>query len=176
MVPIESRGKGRDRTMATSLQRGASAFQSRLPDTRRVRGKDQGARRSVPAGDGPECCDMWGLRAPPRRITAPQGAIASSSKRSGRLKLKVVRRKWAGHDPGKYGLMGSSRNHKRSISTTCLNACRSKNAYTGTAVSRRGRLLHLGACRLTMSAIWPRRGPGHARADDAWCDRGAVTR
>src|SRR5665648_4921 len=82
--------------MATSLQRGASAFQSRLPDTRRVRGKDQGARRSVPAGDGPDRCGMWGLRAPARRITVPQGAITSSSKRSGRLKLKVVRRKWAG--------------------------------------------------------------------------------
>jgi len=49
-------------------------FEPRLPHAGRVRGEDRGARRSVAAGNGPDRCGMWGLRAPTRCITVPQGA------------------------------------------------------------------------------------------------------
>ena len=41
-------------------------------------------------------CGIWGLRAPARCSTAPQGASGTTSKGS-RLKLKLVRRNRAGH-------------------------------------------------------------------------------
>ena len=51
---------------------------------------------SVHAGNGPGRCGIWGLRAPARCSTAPQGASGTTSKGS-RLKLKLVRRNRAGH-------------------------------------------------------------------------------
>jgi hypothetical protein len=47
------------------------------------------------SGDGADRCGMWSLRAPPRRITVPQGAEKGRN-RGGRLKLSVVRKNWAG--------------------------------------------------------------------------------
>ena len=74
MVPLAGRGEGGDRELAAALQRGAAAFEPRLSHAGRVRGEDREARRSVAAGNGAERCGMWGLRAPPRCTTAPQGA------------------------------------------------------------------------------------------------------
>ena len=51
---------------------------------------------SVHAGNGPGRCGTWGLRAPARCSTAPQGASGTTSKGC-RLKLKLVRRNRAGH-------------------------------------------------------------------------------
>src|SRR5262249_17358766 len=50
----------------------------------------EAARRTVHAGNGSNRCGMWGLRAPTRCITVPQGA------REARGKLSVNRRTWAG--------------------------------------------------------------------------------
>ena len=47
-------------------------------------------------GNGPGRCGIWGLRAPARCSTAPQGASGTTSKGC-RLKLKLVRRNRAGH-------------------------------------------------------------------------------
>ena len=87
--------KVRDRELAAAFQRGAPAFEPRLPHAGRVRGEDRGARRSVAAGNGSDRCGMWGLRAPTRCITVPQGASEGSNE-GGVLKLSVVRRNWAG--------------------------------------------------------------------------------
>ena len=60
-----------DRSVAPALQRGAAAFEPRLSHAGRVRGEARGARRSGRPSDGADRCGMWGLRAPPRRITVP---------------------------------------------------------------------------------------------------------
>ena len=99
VVPLAGRGEGRDRELAPALQRGASAFEPRLPHAGRVRGEDRGARRSVAAGNGSDRCGMWGLRAPTRCITVPQGASEGSTE-GGVLKLSVVRRNRAGQPFG----------------------------------------------------------------------------
>src|SRR5262249_20142191 len=82
--------------MAAALQRGAAAFEPWLSHAGRVRGEGRDARRNERPSDGAERCGTWGLRAPPRRTTASQGANQGSN-RGGRLKLNVVRRIWAGH-------------------------------------------------------------------------------
>ena len=74
---------------------GAAAFEPRLSHAGRVRGEARGARRSGRPCDGADRCGIWGLRAPPRRTTVPQGANERSN-RGGRLKLNVVRRNRAG--------------------------------------------------------------------------------
>src|SRR5262245_37131318 len=81
--------------MAAALQRGAAAFEPWLSHAGRVRGEGRDARRNERPSDGAERCGTWGLRAPPRRTTASQGANQGSN-RGGRLKLNVVRRIWAG--------------------------------------------------------------------------------
>src|SRR5262245_27971665 len=85
--------------MAAALQRGAAAFEPWLSHAGRVRGEGRDARRNERPSDGAERCGTWGLRAPPRRTTASQGANQGSN-RGGRLKLNVVRRLWAGHKCG----------------------------------------------------------------------------
>ena len=57
---------------------------------RRIR---RNANTSIPSGNGPGRCGMWGLRAPARCTTARKGTGANGS----RLKLKMVRRNRAGH-------------------------------------------------------------------------------
>src|SRR4249919_3123609 len=96
MVPVTDRGEGADRSVAEALQHGAAAFESRLSHAGRVRGEAREARRNGRPSDGADRCGIWGLRAPPRRTTAPQGANERSN-RGGRLKLNVVRRNKAGH-------------------------------------------------------------------------------
>jgi hypothetical protein len=58
------------------------------------------------ASDGADRCGIWSLRAPPRRATAPQGAIEGSNK-GGRLIPSVVRTNRAGQEP--VGTRGSGR-------------------------------------------------------------------
>ena len=55
----------------------------------------RGAPAFLRSDNGPGRCGMWGLRVPPRCITAPPGATAA---RSRPLKLTVVRRNRAGQD------------------------------------------------------------------------------
>ena len=98
MVPVTRRSEGADRSVAATLQHGAAAFEPRLSHAGRVRGEDREARRSSRPGDGADRCGTWGLRAPPRRTTVPQGAYQGSN-RGGRLKLNVVRRNRAGQYP-----------------------------------------------------------------------------
>ena len=74
MVPVADRGEGADRSVAEALQHGAAAFEPRLSHAGRVRGQARAARRSGAPSDGADRCGIWGLRAPPRRITVPQGA------------------------------------------------------------------------------------------------------
>ena len=76
---------------------GAAAFEPRLSHAGRVRGQARAARRDGRPRDGADRCGIWGLRAPPRRTTVPQGANESSN-RGGRLKLNVVRRNRAGQN------------------------------------------------------------------------------
>src|SRR5262249_19721202 len=95
VVPLAGRGEGRDRELASPLQRGTSSLEPRLPHTRRVRNEDRAARRSVATGNGSNHCGMWSLRAPTRCITVPQGANEGSTE-GGVLKLSVARRTWAG--------------------------------------------------------------------------------
>src|SRR5689334_7133699 len=91
MVSFARRGEGDHRDVAAPLQRGASAFESRLSDAERVRGSTQ--KRSVPSGNGPGRC---GFAPRPVAQPAPRGAHAASN--GSRLKLTVVRRIRAGHD------------------------------------------------------------------------------
>ena len=93
MVSFARRGKGSDRRMAATLQRGTSAFEPRLSRAERVRGSRNKA--SAPPCNGPGRYGIWGLRAPARCSTVPAGTNAAS--KGGRLKLTVVRRTWAGH-------------------------------------------------------------------------------
>ena len=72
---------------------------SRLSHAGRVRGQARAARRNGRPSDGADRCGIWGLRAPPRRTTVPQGANERSN-RGGRLKLNVVRRNRAGQRLG----------------------------------------------------------------------------
>ena len=51
---------------------------------------------AAPPSNGADRCGMWGLRAPPRCITVPQGANEGRNEGGG-LKLNVVRRNRAGH-------------------------------------------------------------------------------
>ena len=95
MVPLQSRGQDRHRKLAQALQHRAAAFEPRLSDTGRIRRQAQGADFSVHTGNGPGRCRIWGLRAPARCSTAPQGASGTTSKGC-RLKLKLVRRNRAG--------------------------------------------------------------------------------
>src|SRR6476620_8921628 len=95
MVPVTDRGEGADRSVAEALQHGAAAFESRLSHAGRFRGEAREARRNGRPSDGADRCGIWGLRAPPRRTTVPQGANERSN-RGGRLKLNVVRRTRAG--------------------------------------------------------------------------------
>jgi putative transposase len=90
MVPLPRRGQDRHRDVAQALQRGAPAFEPRLFDAGRVRGEAQGERRSTRVGNGPGRCAAWGLRAPARCITVPQGTFEGTREAS-RLKLKLVR-------------------------------------------------------------------------------------
>jgi putative transposase len=81
---------------------GAPAFQPGLSHACRVRSRRRGEKRGERRCDGAARCGMWGLRAPPRRITVPQGANDDCN-RGSCLKLKVVRRNRAGqgdHAPG----------------------------------------------------------------------------
>lgn len=95
MVPIARRSEGLDRDLASSLQRGAPAFLIGLHDTERVC-RQYRQPTSVRACDGADRCATWGLRAPLRRSTAPDGATTEG--RTGRsLKLAMVRRNKAGH-------------------------------------------------------------------------------
>src|SRR6516162_9635631 len=96
MVPQQSRGEGDHRAVATSLQRSTPSFEPRLFDTGRVRGRIEGARRTVQAGNGSDRCGMWGLCAPTRCVTAPRGALEARGEGS-RLKLSVGRRIRASH-------------------------------------------------------------------------------
>src|SRR6478672_3990201 len=98
MVPVTDRGEGADRSVAEALQHGAAAFESRLSHAGRFRGEAREARRNGRPSDGADRCGIWGLRAPPRRTTVPQGANERSN-RGGRLKLNVVRRNNAGQIP-----------------------------------------------------------------------------
>ena len=90
MVPVALRGEDHHRDMAQALQRGAAAFEPRLFDAGRVRREAQGERRSTRAGNGPGRCGRWGLRAPARCITVPQGTFEGTTEAS-ILKLKLVR-------------------------------------------------------------------------------------
>src|SRR6476620_4286195 len=96
MVPVTDRGEGANRSVAEALQHGAAAFESRLSHAGRFRGEAREARRNGRPSDGADRCGIWGLSAPPRRTTVPQGANERSN-RGGRLKLNVVRRTRAGH-------------------------------------------------------------------------------
>src|SRR6516225_1332896 len=91
MVPQQSRGEGDHRAVVTSLQRSTPSFEPRLFDTGRVRGRIEGARRTVQAGNGSDRCGMWGLCAPTRCVTVPRGALEARGEGS-RLKLSVGRR------------------------------------------------------------------------------------
>src|SRR5207244_5070028 len=95
VVPFQSRSQGRHRKLAPALQQVAPAFEPRLSDTGGVLGEARRASLSVQAGNGPGRCGTWGLRAPARCITVPQGAIDAASEGS-RLKLTVVRKNRAG--------------------------------------------------------------------------------
>ena len=94
MVSIARRGEGDHRSMAAALQRGASAFEPRLPHAEPVRGST--SKRSVPSSNGPGRCGMWASAPWPVAQPAPPGAHAGSKGR--RLKLAVVRRIRAGHE------------------------------------------------------------------------------
>src|SRR5262245_22704389 len=95
MVSVTKRSKGADRSMAAALQQRAAAFEPWLPYTGSVRRQTRPASGSALPSDGAERCGTWGLRAPPRRTTVPQGANQGSNP-GGRLKLNLVRRNWAG--------------------------------------------------------------------------------
>ena len=92
------------------------------------------ARRSVPSGNGPDRCGMWGLRAPTRCITVPQGANEGASE-GGRLKLSVVRRN-----------QGRSRQIQRSTEGGCRlgQACSSRHAGVCIRCCRIGAGKHRG--------------------------------
>src|SRR4029077_9778027 len=116
MVSFARRGKGSDRRMAATLQRGTPAFEPRLSHAERVRGSRSNS--SAPSCNGPGRCGIRGLRAPARCSTVPAGTNAAS--KGSRLKLTVVRRIWAGHSgfrstpdklyaPGKLLLYGGKR-------------------------------------------------------------------
>src|SRR6185312_1296054 len=106
MVQVTRRSKGADRSMAAALQQRATAFKPRLSHASRVRGEARRARSSGRPSDGAERCGNWGLRAPPRRTTVPQGANQGSNP-GGRLKLNVARRNRAGQN-GSFDLMFES--------------------------------------------------------------------
>ena len=76
MVSFARRGKGSDRRMAATLQRGTSAFESRLSHAERVRGSRSNS--SAPSCNGPGRCGIRGLRAPARCSTVPVGTNAAS--------------------------------------------------------------------------------------------------
>ena len=67
-------------SLAPALQRGAPAFEPRLSDAGRVRGEDWKQDAASATGNGPERCGMWGLRAPARCTTVPQGANQGSNR------------------------------------------------------------------------------------------------
>src|SRR4029077_8050961 len=92
MVSFARRGKGSDRRMAATLQRGTSAFEPRLSHAERVRGSRSNS--SAPSCNGPGRSGIRGLRAPARCSSVPAGTNAAS--KGSRLKLTVVRRIWAG--------------------------------------------------------------------------------
>ena len=79
-------------SVATALQRSASAFEPRLPHAERVRGP--AGQRSAPSSNGPGRCGIWASAPWPVAPPAPQGAHAGNKGR--RLKIAVVRRNEAG--------------------------------------------------------------------------------
>src|SRR5689334_19943353 len=91
MVPLPGGSEGGDREVAEALQRSTSPFEPGLSDTGGV--CRSGDTTSAPRCNGPGRCGIWGLRAPPRCITAPSGATA---RRSRSLTLAAVRRIRAG--------------------------------------------------------------------------------
>src|SRR5690349_17254687 len=93
MVPLPGGSEGNDREVAEALQRSTSPFEPGLSDTGGV--CRSGDTTSAPRCNGPGRCGIWGLRAPPRCITAPSGATA---RRSRSLTLAAVRRIRAGQD------------------------------------------------------------------------------
>src|SRR6476646_1723615 len=117
MVPVTDRGEGADRSVAEALQHGAAAFESRLSHAGRVRGQARAARRNGRPRDGADRCGIWGLRAPPRRTTVPQGANERSN-RGGRLKLNVVRRNRAGQITSRMLMMNILKCQKRFPAST----------------------------------------------------------
>src|SRR6516164_6530065 len=95
MVPLESRGQDRHRSVEAPFQRSETALEPGVSDAERVRGEAEERCGSDPSGNGPGRCGTWGLRAPARCTTALQGACTTRSVDAG-LKLILVRRNWAG--------------------------------------------------------------------------------
>ena len=79
---------------------------------------------SVP-GNGPGRCGMWGLRAPARCTTVPQGANEGRN-RGGRLKLTVVRRNRAGQRRALHSWSASASSSEFNVSSTVPRTTRSK--------------------------------------------------
>ena len=75
----------------------ADGGQPRLSHARRFRGTAENRRHSACRCDGAGRCGIWGLRAPPRHITVPQGAYIARE-RGGQPKLKLARRNRAGQE------------------------------------------------------------------------------
>jgi hypothetical protein len=94
MVPQSGRGKGGHRLVARTLQHRPAAFEPRLSHATRLRGEMPKRTSSVRACNGPGRCGT-GLRAPNRRTTAPERAKRNQWE-GWLLKLRVVRRTWAG--------------------------------------------------------------------------------